>query len=89
MKTVQTTLDEPLVQQIDEAAQALGTTRSGFVRDAVTLALRQYRIWRERSEGSAGMPSEAGNESRRIAWEEATEEVLREHAAAWEKLACL
>ena len=30
MKTVQMTLDEELVEAVDEAAKRLGTTRSGF-----------------------------------------------------------
>jgi metal-responsive CopG/Arc/MetJ family transcriptional regulator len=39
MKTVQMTLDESLVEQVDRAAQALGTTRSAFTRDALRAAL--------------------------------------------------
>jgi len=39
MKTVQMTLDESLVEQVDRAAQTLGTTRSAFTRDALRTAL--------------------------------------------------
>ena len=39
MKTVQMTLDESLVEQVDRAAQAQGTTRSAFTRDALRSAL--------------------------------------------------
>ncbi len=43
MKTVQMTLDEELVQAVDEAAKRLGTTRSGFARKALRLALTRLR----------------------------------------------
>ena len=43
MRTVQMTLDESLVQEVDRAAQALGTTRSAFTRDALRDALRRLR----------------------------------------------
>jgi metal-responsive CopG/Arc/MetJ family transcriptional regulator len=39
MKTVQMTLDESLVEQVDRVAQTLGTTRSAFTRDALRTAL--------------------------------------------------
>ena len=89
MKTVHTTLDEPLVRQVDEAAQALGISRAGFVRDAVVLAMRQYSAWRERDAHSPGLASDAGVEGHRLTRTEAAEEVLREHSVAWEELACL
>ncbi len=40
MKTVQMTLDEDLVTRVDRAARMLGTTRSGFTRQALREALR-------------------------------------------------
>lgn len=43
MKTVQMTLDEELVQAVDKAAKRLGTTRSGFAREALRQALTQLR----------------------------------------------
>ena len=39
MKTVQMTLDEDLVEEVDRAVQTLGTTRSAFARDALRAAL--------------------------------------------------
>jgi CopG family transcriptional regulator / antitoxin EndoAI len=39
MKTVQMTLDEELVEAVDEAARRLGTSRSAFARDALREAL--------------------------------------------------
>ena len=44
MRTVQMTLDELLVREVDRAAKRLGTTRSGFARDALRAALRQLRV---------------------------------------------
>jgi metal-responsive CopG/Arc/MetJ family transcriptional regulator len=43
MKTVQMTLDEDLVEAVDKAARRLGTTRSGFTRDALRQALARLR----------------------------------------------
>ncbi len=39
MRTVQMTLDETLVRDIDKVAKKLGTTRSAFARDALRAAL--------------------------------------------------
>jgi metal-responsive CopG/Arc/MetJ family transcriptional regulator len=39
MKTVQITLDEHLAHEVDRAVEKLGTTRSGFTRDALRDAL--------------------------------------------------
>ena len=44
MKTVQMTLDEHLVKAVDIAARKLGTTRSGFTREALRTALKEVRI---------------------------------------------
>ena len=43
MRTVQMTLDPELVVAVDKAARKLGTTRSGFTRDALREALRRVR----------------------------------------------
>jgi len=44
MKTVQMTLDENLVKAVDSAAKKLGTTRSGFTREALRNALKEVRV---------------------------------------------
>lgn len=44
MKTVQMTLDEQLVRAVDSAAKKLGTTRSGFTREALRSALNKVRV---------------------------------------------
>lgn len=43
MKTVQMTLDEDLVAEIDRVAKKLKTTRSALTRDALRAALRRLR----------------------------------------------
>lgn len=43
MQTVQMTLDEDLVAEVDEAIKTLGTTRSAFTREALRLALARLR----------------------------------------------
>ncbi len=43
MKTVQMTLDDDLVAQVDRAVQQLRTTRSAFARDALWAALKRLR----------------------------------------------
>jgi len=46
VKTIQMTIDEQLLADVDEATQALHTTRSAFIRTALQLALRQHEIAR-------------------------------------------
>ncbi len=41
MRTVQMTLDDTLVQEIDQDVKKLGTTRSAFAREALRAALAQ------------------------------------------------
>ena len=44
MKTVQMTLDEELVVQVDKVAKQIGTTRSAFTRDALRTAIKSIRM---------------------------------------------
>lgn len=43
MKTVQMTLDDELVEAVDEVVRKLGTSRSAFTRQALDRALAQVR----------------------------------------------
>lgn len=54
MKTVQMTLDENLVKAVDIAAKKLGTTRSGFTREALRSALKEVRARELESRQRAG-----------------------------------
>lgn len=44
MKTVQMTLDEELVRQVDALAKKLRTTRSAFTRAALRSAINQQQV---------------------------------------------
>jgi len=46
MRTVQMTLEEELIAKVDRAARKLGTTRSGFARQALREALRRLELRR-------------------------------------------
>lgn len=54
MRTVQMTLEEDLVAEVDRAATKLGTTRSGFARDALRAALRRLSAQEQERRHRAG-----------------------------------
>ena len=63
MKTIQMTIDEPLLDEVDEIIQALKTTRSAFIREALEQALQRYAIAemeKKHAEGYARQPVEPG-----------------------------
>lgn len=63
MKTIQMTIDEPLLAEVDRTVESLATTRSAFVREALQLALWRYRVREmeaKHAEGYARHPVEAG-----------------------------
>jgi len=63
MKVVQMTLDDSLLEEVDRAATALGTTRSAFTRDALRTALvslRERELERKHREGYQRHPVRPG-----------------------------
>ena len=42
MRTIQITIDDELVERVDERAKRIGSTRSGFARQALRAALARY-----------------------------------------------
>jgi metal-responsive CopG/Arc/MetJ family transcriptional regulator len=54
MKTIQMTIDEPLLSKVDQAIQELKMTRSAFIREALELALRHYQILEMEQKHAAG-----------------------------------
>ena len=63
MKTIQVTIDESLLAEVDQVTKSLDTTRSAFVREALQLALQQHKIAqleRLHAEGYARHPVEPG-----------------------------
>ena len=53
-KTVQMTIDNGLLAQVDTAVAELGTNRSAFVRQALELALRQIQLQKLEAQHRAG-----------------------------------
>lgn len=43
MRTVQMTLDEDLINEVDKASKSLNTNRSAFTRKALTEAIARYK----------------------------------------------
>jgi metal-responsive CopG/Arc/MetJ family transcriptional regulator len=63
MKTIQMTIDDALLAQVDQVTQALQTTRSAFIRSALQLALQQHAMQlleRQHAEGYARFPVQPG-----------------------------
>lgn len=63
MKTIQMTIDEHLLYEVDRLVRDLDTTRSAFVREALLLALRRHRIANleeRQAAGYAAHPVEPG-----------------------------
>lgn len=61
MKTIQMTIDETLLQEVDRTVQEMKTSRSAFIRQALVQAMRQYQVRRleERdAEGYRVIPAE-------------------------------
>jgi len=54
MKTIQMTIDESLLQQVDRTVDDLQMTRSAFIRLALEQALRQYQVRRLEERDEAG-----------------------------------
>ena len=63
LKTIQMTIDESLLAEVDQVTQSLETTRSAFIRQALQLAVRRYKLSqmeRQHAEGYARYPVEPG-----------------------------
>jgi metal-responsive CopG/Arc/MetJ family transcriptional regulator len=70
MRTVQMTLEEDLVDAVDRVAKKLGTTRSGFTREALRAALarsKEREKERKHREGYLRKPPRRGEFE---AWED-------------------
>ncbi len=63
MQTVQMTLDEPLVQAVDQIVKRIHTTRSAFTRDALRDAIEKFdtlRLERQHRSGYKRQPVASG-----------------------------
>ncbi len=62
-KTIQMTIDEKLLAEVDSTSTELGMSRSAFVREALRQTierLRVARLERQHAEGYARFPVETG-----------------------------
>ena len=63
MKTIQMTIDEPLLNEVDRVITELHTTRSAFIREALEAALRRYdirKLEQQHAQGYIQHPVESG-----------------------------
>ena len=63
MQTIELTVEESLLAEVDRVTQALSMTRAAFVRVALELALRNEKtimLERRHAEGYARRPAEPG-----------------------------
>jgi metal-responsive CopG/Arc/MetJ family transcriptional regulator len=63
MKTIQITIDEPLLEEVDRLIAELKTTRSAFIREALLSAIRRHTIAvleKQDEQGYARHPVEPG-----------------------------
>ncbi len=63
IKTVQMTIDETLLEQVDSTSDRLGISRSAFIREALQQAMERIRITeleRKHAAGYARKPVEPG-----------------------------
>ena len=63
MKTIQMTIDEPLVNEVDRVIGELHTSRSAFIREALQSALRRHNdreMEKRHAEGYRKNPVEPG-----------------------------
>ena len=63
MKTIQITIDETLLADVDAVVQEQGANRSAFIRSALETALREWHVQqleRQHAAGYARQPVTAG-----------------------------
>ena len=76
MKTIQMTIDEQLLIEVDTAVRDLGTSRSAFLREALQLALKRMQIAAMERQHAAGYarspvkPDEFDSWQNEQVWEE-------------------
>lgn len=62
-RTIQMTIDETLLEEVDSTSVQLGTNRSAFIREALRQALERFRtaeLERQHAAGYARHPVEPG-----------------------------
>jgi metal-responsive CopG/Arc/MetJ family transcriptional regulator len=69
MRTVQMTLDEDLVKEVDAIASELQTTRSAFARNVLREAVKHYNIRRLELKHRQGYAVQPVNKEEFSVWE--------------------
>ena len=69
MRTIQMTLDDDLVKEVDSIAKALNTSRSAFTRYALREAIKHYNIHRLESKHRRGYQTYPVNKEEFSIWE--------------------
>ena len=69
MRTIQMTIDEPLLKEVDQASRSLQTTRSEFIRAALKLALQRHRITQLEHQHEAGYTAHPQPSAEIAEWE--------------------
>ena len=68
MKTIQMTIDETLLADVDRAVNELGTNRSLFIRSALQSALRQHAIEKLEVRHAAGYTQQPAGDAEVAEW---------------------
>jgi metal-responsive CopG/Arc/MetJ family transcriptional regulator len=68
MKTIQMTIDEKLLADVDRAVDEMGTNRSLFIRHALQSALRQHAIEKLEARHAAGYAAQPASEEEIAQW---------------------
>lgn len=69
MKTIQMTIDEVLLERVDETVHALNTTRSAFIRDALEHALASHYVRSLEKQDAAGYAHIPADSTDAVDWE--------------------
>lgn len=70
MKTIQMTIDDELLVSVDQVIGELSISRSAFMREALQMALRRYRIRAMEKQHAAGYAKHPVQEDEFDGWEE-------------------
>lgn len=68
MKTIQMTIDERLLADVDRVVDEMGTNRSLFIRQALQSALRQYAIEKLEERHAAGYVEHSADQTEVAEW---------------------
>jgi len=69
MKTIQMTIDEQLLEQVDSAVNELQINRSAFIRNALQLALKELHIHKLEAQQARGYRRQPDTTTELAEWE--------------------